>query len=222
MADQQRDGRDRHAAGNSDASQDSCPRRKRLRLLSRTGEDPLHHLGKPERADGHQHHAEHDHAGIDAQPIEQRQPARIARMIEESPEGRRSLAEDEQAEQHAGGIDHAVQLERGDGHQRRARAVAADDEADAEDESAQHARPEVGRRHPDAGEIDQSQGRGEEDQQHRGDDGREHDLQHAHVVEIELGGQVAGVAEAGPLQHEAEEEADDQGHVSCRSRVSKV
>ena len=46
------------------------------------------------------------------------------------------------------------------------------------------------------------------DQYHGHDDGGEHHLQDGLIIEVELRGQLAGVAEPGALQQEAEAEAD--------------
>ncbi len=59
----------------------------------------------------------------------------------------------------------------------------------------------------DAGEIE------EVEADHGGDDGREHDAEHAEVAAVEDSREAVGAAEAGALEHEAEPEAhQDRDH----------
>jgi hypothetical protein len=134
------------------------------------------------------------------------------RRVDESLDRRRRLAKGEDADQDAEAEEQRVDPPGRHGHHRSAGAVAADDKADPQHQAADDLRQQIGRAEVDQRQVDQA-GPGEiEETQHGGDDGREHHFEHRQVRQVELRRELAGAAEAGALEKEAEAEADDHGH----------
>ena len=101
--------------------------------------------------------------------------------------------------------------------------VGRNDEAGTEQRAADERGRDVGRLDVQRPEVHQSGGRQREQARHRRHDGREHHLEHRHVVQVELRRQLARTAESGPLEEEAEaepeHERDEQGELLAEEAV---
>ena len=188
-----------------------------LRLFGQVAlaKDVLQLLAAPEHEQRHQHHQQHHHAVGQVQPIHQREAAHVPGGLPPAVVQADGFAEHEDAEEPAQHEEQPVQLAGHHPHQRGAGAEAADDEADAHDQPAQDARPQVGGVDPHLVVVQQPQANRKEDQYHRHHNGGEHHLEHGQFFEVELRRQLFGIAKARDLQHVAEaktDQAEDEVH----------
>ena len=206
-----RGGADQHHADGG-GEQNACAHHADFRFLAQIllAENAFELLRAPKHEERHHDDQHNHHADRDAEDLVEGQASVVARVVVPVGEERFGLGEERRAEETAEHEEHSVDLACGCGRKRGGGAEPADDEADAHDEFAEDARPDVGGVDPDLAEIEDAESDSAEGQDHRGDDGGEHDLEHGQLGEVELRGELARVAEARHFKCEAEGKADQR------------
>ena len=169
--------------------QNHCASHADLRFLAQIffAEDAFQLLGAPEHEERHEDD-EHDHrADGDAEDLVESQTPESNLRCCTSCQNISSVSPKRNAPtKSAEHEEHAVDLACGSRCQRSGGAEPADDKANAHDESADDARGKIGWVDPDLAEIEDAESDRGEEQNHGGDDGGEHDLEHGQFGEVEL------------------------------------
>ena len=171
--------------------QSHCASHADLRFLAQIffAEDAFELFRAPEHEERHEDDKHNHRANGDAENLIEGQATKVACIVVPVVKILFGFAEEECADESAEHEEHAVNFACRCGCQRGGGAEAADDKADAHDESAENAGPDIGGVDPDLAEIEDAKSHRAEEQNHGGDDRGEHDLEHGQFGEVELRGE---------------------------------
>ena len=130
-----------------------------------------------------------------------------------------SLGEAQDADHRAADEGHGVDASHRGGAQAGTRTEATDDEPRTHDESAHQGRPQIGRIHVNRIQIQDAEVSEDQHAGHRGDAGREKNLQHGEIIPVKESDQFAGRRESGLFEHEAEPDTEQKRHHEIELRT---